>query len=163
MHIKNGKVKKLLFTGGVTTDVISEAEKMKQLAMQNGVNEEDIILEEKSRYTVENFGYSVKLLEKLKSEGKVQIDSVAIITSDFHLTRSYHLFRKFLNIVNMKPRIFLIGSKGGVKEEQFRNEVACSSSIYFNIMASMLPEGKYVTKPDSILEETLSNMREDNI
>lgn len=90
---QKGRIKKVIFTGGVggvsnqnhlTT---SEASQMKKLALASGLPEEDIILEEDSNNTFENISNSLKLLPK-------SLNSLAIITSEFHLKRCLGILKK---------------------------------------------------------------------
>lgn len=90
---QKGRIKKVLFTGGVggvsnqKQNPTSEASRMKKLAIKNGIKEEDIIIEEESNNTFENIFNSLKLLPK-------SLDSLAIITSEFHLKRCLGILKK---------------------------------------------------------------------
>lgn len=84
---KSGRIKKIIFSGGSggisnqNGDDIAEAIKMKKLAIKMGVNESDILIDDKSNNTFENIENSFKLINNEK------IDKIAIITSQFHLKR----------------------------------------------------------------------------
>ena len=69
---------------------ISEAHKMRDYAIKNGVKSEDISVEDKSTNTKENILYTIKLLG-LKNSSKVML-----ITSGFHLKRCDTLIKKLL-------------------------------------------------------------------
>lgn len=108
---KKGRVKKIVFTGGKNgisnqnEDPIPEAIKMKKLAMQLGVNEEDIIVEANSNNTFENID---NVFEMLPSH----IHCVAIITSEFHLKRCMAIIKnKFPDVETI-----LIASKDGFSD-----------------------------------------------
>lgn len=72
----------MILSGGQGPDEhISEAEAMRQFLTENGVAEERLILESASTSTYENMLFSKKLLPS-------EIQSVTIITSDYHLARA---------------------------------------------------------------------------
>lgn len=88
---KAGKVKKILFTGGsglLLTDEFREANLAKQLFIDLGVREDDLILENNSRNTYENAVETKKILEKQNFK------STILITSAFHMKRSLGCFQK---------------------------------------------------------------------
>ena len=93
---KQKRVKKLVFMGGgygdsnVSKDHIPEAHKMRELAIKNGVNPDDIIVEDKSRNTKENILFALDLLDKSN------FDKVMLITSEFHLKRCNALIKKII-------------------------------------------------------------------
>jgi len=73
---------KLVLSGGQGNDEhISEAESMKGYLIDNGINEERLILESSSTSTYENILFSKELLPS-------SIHSATIITSDYHLARA---------------------------------------------------------------------------
>jgi len=80
---KKGKVKKLIFMGGVNgvsnqdNSTIAEAIKMKELALSLGVNEDDILIDDTSNNTFENIENAMKLLPR-------SVNHISIITSEFH-------------------------------------------------------------------------------
>ena len=72
----------LVLSGGQGPDEdISEAEAMKRFLVKNGIKEERLILESSSTSTYENILFSKKLLPDT-------IQTVTIITSDYHLART---------------------------------------------------------------------------
>lgn len=79
---------KLILSGGQGPDeMMTEAEAMRRYLVENGIEEERLILEEDSTSTYENLVYSKQLmLEAVKS--------VTIITSDYHLARARLLAAK---------------------------------------------------------------------
>ena len=84
---KSNRVKKLIFCGGnggisnLDKDVVPEAIKMKVLAVELGVSEEDILVDDTSNNSFENVDNAFKLI------GNENISSIAVITSEFHLKR----------------------------------------------------------------------------
>lgn len=109
---KEGRVKKLVFMGGINgisnqdNSKVSEAEKMKKLALSLGVKEEDILLDKESNNTFENIENAMKLLPR-------NIDHLSIITSEFHLKRCYAILKK--NYPNIS--VTMIPSKDGASDK----------------------------------------------
>ena len=96
---KNKKSSKIIFSGGQGIDeTISEGEAMKNYALNKGMPIGDIIVEDKSTTTYENFLFSKKIIEE-KSENNVE---VVFSTSDYHVFRAAIYAKKVgLNIVGM--------------------------------------------------------------
>lgn len=67
---------------------ITEAKAMRDYLVENGLEEERVIMEDKSTNTNENIMYSKKLME--------QSDYVVIVTNRFHLYRGVHIAKKQL-------------------------------------------------------------------
>ncbi|MDD5888501.1 MAG: YdcF family protein [bacterium] len=93
---KKGIIKKILVSGGIghfnLKRTITEAQAMKDYLLSLGLLDEDILVEDKSRNTYENFLYSYHLLkEKMDLKGI----SFTLITSDFHMKRAKELFKYF--------------------------------------------------------------------
>ncbi|MCR4739909.1 MAG: YdcF family protein [Lachnospiraceae bacterium] len=73
---------RLIFSGGQGADeVITESGAMAAYAIENGVSEDDIIMENRSVNTEENIRFSSLLMEDKK-------DRFAIVTSSYHLMRA---------------------------------------------------------------------------
>lgn len=66
---------------------ISEAEAMKNYLLENGIDEDRILVEDKSTNTSENISYSKKLI--VKEDAKV-----AVVTNSFHIFRSVSIAKK---------------------------------------------------------------------
>ena len=84
----NGTVQKLILTGGIgrfsKNREDSEANVMKRFMLENGVSENDIIVEDKSRDTLENMRNSLGYIQKeCGDKGKI-----VLVTSDFHCKRA---------------------------------------------------------------------------
>ncbi|WP_323702672.1 YdcF family protein [Mammaliicoccus sp. Dog046] len=74
----------IIVSGGQGPDeMISEAEAMKNYLLEQGINIEDIILENQSTNTSENLMYSMKIMKKFKKN-----PIVTIVTSHFHVLRA---------------------------------------------------------------------------
>ncbi len=85
---ESGKVLKLVLLGGITgDDKISEAQAGKHYLVKNGVPDESVILEDKSRYTLENLQHARDLLSQEPEQVSV------LITSRYHLKRSAEIAR----------------------------------------------------------------------
>ena len=88
------RITKVIFTGGINgisneeKDKIPEAQKMKALAIKQGIKACDIITEEESNNTFENIDNTMNLLKKEK------ISAIALITSEFHLKRCMAIMKK---------------------------------------------------------------------
>ncbi|MCA9349414.1 YdcF family protein [Candidatus Saccharibacteria bacterium] len=81
----------LIFSGAVTDgDSDSNAEVMKQYALDQGVPESAIITEDQATNTLENAERIVKLIGNLSSK------RVILVTSPYHQKRSYLTFHKVL-------------------------------------------------------------------
>ncbi len=110
----NERVKKLIFMGGVNgvsnQDNSNEAEaiKMKKLALQLSVKEEDILVDDKSNNSFENVDNALEIIgSELES-----LDNIIVVTSEFHLKRC-------LGILNLKCpnlEVTLVGSKDGFSD-----------------------------------------------
>ena len=84
--------KKLTFicSGGQgSNEVISESQSMKNYLMENGISEEDIIMEDKSTSTYENMLYSKTIIDNINSDSKIVFS-----TNNFHVFRSGLMSRR---------------------------------------------------------------------
>ncbi|MDE6292524.1 MAG: YdcF family protein [Bacilli bacterium] len=92
---KKKKVKKILVTGGIGFLSLDrknrEAYTMKNYLVANGVDEWDIIIEDRSRNTYENIINSAAIL---KEDYSLDKSKIILITSDFHLKRCMELTKK---------------------------------------------------------------------
>ena len=79
----NGKNIIFIPSGGKGEDeVISEAEAMKNYLVSNGINQEDIIIENESTNTMQNMRFSKDKIDKINKDGKIIFS-----------TTNYHVFR----------------------------------------------------------------------
>lgn len=109
---KDSRIKKMIFMGGINgisnqdNSSISEAFKMRELALSLGVKESDILIDDKSNNTFENIENAMKLLPK-------NVNHISIITSEFHLKRCYAILKKnYPNIL-----VTMIASKDGFSDK----------------------------------------------
>lgn len=90
-------------SGGKGTDeVISEAEAIKRYLIEQGIKERDILLEDKSTTTEENFRFSYELIRKYHGSDYFNIA---------FCTTNYHVFRSGLLGSKLGIRVEGIGSK----------------------------------------------------
>lgn len=109
---KTGRIKKIIFSGGSSgvsnqnKEKIAEATRMKKIALDMGVDESDILVDDKSNNTFENVENSFKLINNEK------IGKIAIITSEFHLKRCMGIIKK----QNENLEVIMIPSKDGFSD-----------------------------------------------
>ena len=111
---KEKRVNKLLFLGGgygdsnSSDDHVPESHKMRSLALSLGVNPEDILVEDKSKNTYENIINALQLIDT-KS-----IDTIMLITSEFHLKRCQAIIKKIIQ----KMKLILVKVKDGIHDRE---------------------------------------------
>ena len=85
-YLDNNKPCKIVLSGGVTQgNTISEASIMKEYLLKNGIDERLIILEDKSKDTVENIKNCLNYIDKE--------EKVVLISSNYHIVRSKMICR----------------------------------------------------------------------
>ena len=100
----NKRVQKLVFMGGNNgisnqdNSIIAEADKMKELAINMGICENDIIIDNTSNNTFENIDNAMFLLKNDINT----IKNITIITSEFHLKRCYAILKKRYPNINIR-------------------------------------------------------------
>ena len=100
-----GRARKMILCGGKLRDFpdgkYSEAAHMRKAALESGVAEEDIILENASLNTVENIRFALVELQSAFALNKVR--SVLLVTTAYHMRRSLaiarYLFPKHISII----------------------------------------------------------------
>lgn len=88
-----GKVKKLLISGDsghITDRGLHEARQMKEILLEWGIPEEDILAEEFSKNTHENAEETAKILQRKK----LNDSKLLLITSGIHMRRSLACFKR---------------------------------------------------------------------
>ena len=83
---KSGKAKKLLLSGDYSGDDYNEVGAMKRYAMENGVREEDILLDYGGFSTYETVSHAKMLFG---------VDRAIIVTQKYHLYRALYIAKKF--------------------------------------------------------------------
>ncbi len=87
---RKGYAPKILFSGGkVSEKYLNDSKYMKKLALDMGVPEEAILVEEKSRNTLENMRFSRKVMEENR------LHTALLVTSPLHMKRSLFFAQKF--------------------------------------------------------------------
>lgn len=89
---KKGTIKKLLLSGGagyLGFPELNESDRLKEFAQIMGVNEEDLIIENRSQNTRENALYTMELIQK-----EYPNSSLLLITSGTHMRRAKACFQK---------------------------------------------------------------------
>lgn len=88
-YLESNKASTVVVCGGITTDeqIISEAELMKKLLIEKGIEPERIVLEDKSTTTFENFEFAKEVIEK-HSGKSIEKVRVAFLSSDYHIHRA---------------------------------------------------------------------------
>lgn len=84
---ENGETKVIVSGGQGADEHISEAQGMCDYLVEKGIDRERIIMEDKSKNTVQNLTFSAEFLDREK-------DSVAIVSNNFHVFRAVKIARK---------------------------------------------------------------------
>ncbi len=123
---KSGKLKKILLSGAPLFDaqgnILQKNNDLRETLLFCGVQEEDILTEEKSRNTFENAKFTAEILKKMPES-----DNILLITSSFHLRRASACFRGQGVVFDIFPTDFYAVEKSyGLRdlmpeEECFRN------------------------------------------
>ena len=98
---KNPEVKVIATGGKGKNEGIAEGVAIKRELLKNGISEDRIILENKSKNTVENFRFSLEKIrnsengknKNSENNGNRKI-KVLIVTNDYHIFRSKNIARK---------------------------------------------------------------------
>ncbi|MDR1172053.1 MAG: YdcF family protein [Bacteroidales bacterium] len=105
---------------------ISEAEAMKRYLVRNGVDETQIIMEDKSRNTKDNFRYSKLLLNNLFTEKDY---TVACITSDYHVFR----VKKIARDEGLDVKVYNAGVKWYLRPSAYCREALSICKSWFGL------------------------------
>ena len=98
---ENGRTAILIPSGGQgKNEVMPEAEAMKRYLLEQGIPEEYIRIEDRSRTTLENMAFSRKIIDEMQPDGKVAF-----------ATTSYHVFRSGLWAAEAGVRAEGLGSR----------------------------------------------------
>ncbi len=103
----SGLVKKIVLSGGkVFLSKLPEAHLMQEYAISLGINEDDIIVESKSKTTEENILYTLKTLK----DKNVYPKNILLISSDYHIKRCLQLTNKILKENKGSIKLFTASS-----------------------------------------------------
>lgn len=101
-YLKENPEVKVIATGGKgKNEGIAEGVAIKRELLKNGISEDRIILEDKSKNTVENFRFSLEKIrnsengknKNSENNGNRKI-KVLVVTNDYHIFRSKNIARK---------------------------------------------------------------------
>lgn len=85
--LKEDWAQRIIFSGAAATGEVSNALSMKRIAIQSGVSESEILIEENSTSTKENAEFVTEVIRNN------DIKSIIIVTSPYHQRRAYNHFR----------------------------------------------------------------------
>ena len=118
---KKGMCDKLIFSGGVEWETedgkLSEAKAMKKYAVEHGVNEDDIILDELAQTTIENMICGALAIQR-EYEYVSEVKNLLLVTSEYHMRRSLLLADALL------PRcikVYPVAAKGYIDRSNWRD------------------------------------------
>ena len=128
---KKGLAPLILFTGKFgkfTKDVFdkSEAELFAEVAIQNGVPNSDILMEDMSTNTGENVLFSKKLLE----EKDVKVEKIIVVSKPYMERRAYATFAK------QWPGIKIMLSSEPVALEEYLSNVGMDKDMVINTIVA---------------------------
>ena len=84
LYNKQKSKPKIIVSGGkIRQETITEAEAMEEYLIANNIPQKDIIKEDKSKNTLENFKYSKEKLKELKIH-----KNIAFVSNNFHILRA---------------------------------------------------------------------------
>lgn len=93
LYVKRHNVKKIVLSGGKGPgEDITEAEAMKEYMIKRRINEDIIVMEDKSKNTEQNIKNSLDVLKKYGYSNK---SNLCIVTNDFHVFRAKLIAKKF--------------------------------------------------------------------
>lgn len=125
VYLKENESTLAIACGGITgkTQTKSEAEVIKELLIAEGISEERIILEDKSKTTAENFYNAKKLMDET---GEVR---VALLSSDYHLLRA----RTLAKICGIDADTVAAPTPKNVRSRCFLKEFFAFPFMFFNL------------------------------
>lgn len=87
-YLNENQESKVIVSGGQGPDEhISEAQGMYDYLVENGIDEDRILMEDKSKNTFQNLTFSAEFLDR-------EQDSVAVVSNNFHVFRAVKIARK---------------------------------------------------------------------
>jgi vancomycin permeability regulator SanA len=101
---RNGRVKKIIVSGGLGKEGFYEGDKMKDFLINRKVPDSVIIVDNLGNNTLATVQNTIKLKDSL------QFKNLIVVSQYFHLTRTKMLFRKqgFQNVDSVSPKYFEI-------------------------------------------------------
>lgn len=116
--------KLLLFSGGSSSS-ISEATRMKEYAMSRGIDQKFIIIEEKSKTTIENIINSEKMLRESPTF-EITLPKITICTSSCHISRAMLISKFYFGQYDLS---FIHTNEIVSEKERMRENKACIDFI----------------------------------
>lgn len=126
---KNGRIGKVIVSGGdmkLEGKQINEGKFLKSVALEQGVKEQDILVEDKAQYTLENFEFSRALMieQGLLHKGM----NLGIVTNAFHMRRSLMMAKRIfvddeINIIPLPGQDYSSRRENWFETEKGRNLV----------------------------------------
>lgn len=86
---KQGLAKYLIFTGGAVANKFTEAEAMKQYAIEKGINNNVLFAETESQNTIENIYFSNTIFKSLAAK------KVIVVSSAYHTKRAKKIIENY--------------------------------------------------------------------
>lgn len=111
---KNPKIK-ILVSGGGNNKYFSESQVMKNWLMLNNVKENAIIIEDKSKDTVDNMFFSMEILKKYNPK------SICLITCSHHMERSFLLLEQYIKHQNLNIDLTSTENKNVKEKKEVNN------------------------------------------
>ncbi len=120
---KKGIVDKIIFTGGFgKNQKQSDSKTAKNYALENGIPENDIFIEEESNYTVENLINSKQIMDSLK------LTSALLVSDPLHMKRAMKLAKYHGIHCNPSPTKTTMYTSSKTKTRQLLYE-----TFYFSV------------------------------
>ena len=133
---KQGYAPKIIFSGGALDDGPSNAIAMRQQAIEAGLSDDNILLDEDAQNTYENAVNSKRLMDDIGAK------KVILVTSPYHQRRVGQTFKKVLG-----PGYTVIGSSA--VDSRWSKSGWWQSGFSFNISMSELYKMLYIGLTDS--------------
>lgn len=124
--LKTKKIKKVLLTGGIGVNGnFNESKYMKDILLKNGIEEDKILIEDKSTTTEENI---INSIEILKNNNLIENKTIIVLSSQAHLRRIKMELEKQLKDYDYKliyeyPKVSLISYENIINNNELRNLV----------------------------------------
>lgn len=128
---KQGYAPKIIFSGGALDDGPSNAVAMRQQALESGLSDDNILLDEDAQNTYENAVNSKRLMDTVGAR------SIILVTSPYHQRRVNQTFRKVLG-----PGYTVIGASA--VDSRWSKSNWWQSGFSFNISMSELYKLTYI-------------------
>ena len=138
----------IIFSGGVSTDFTSgkkEADVLREKAINLGIPEEAILVENESKNTGENIMYTNKLLDKLR----INIASIIVVTKGTMERRVYATFKKVWSNKNVEPMV----TSPNITYEEYPNEEIFRKELINELISYTHRISEYALKGFQIQQE----------